>query len=87
MIGLLLAYIWKAFLAVDITNLARRVVRTRKRDIKRPLQRPQKNYKKLAAPPTQQLGKGRLCKPLSGSMDLTLSDYPAGNSEYVQTTP
>ena len=29
----------------------------------------------------------RLCKPLSGSLDLTLSDYPAGNPEYVQTTP
>ena len=29
----------------------------------------------------------RLCKPLSDSPDLTLSDYPAGNPEYVQTTP
>ena len=29
----------------------------------------------------------RLGKPLSGSLHLTLSDYRAGNSEYVQTTP
>ena len=35
---------------------------------------------------TTLVGGNRLCKPLSGSLDLTLSDYPAGNLEYVQTT-
>ena len=36
---------------------------------------------------SRDIKKSMLCKPLSGSLDLTLSDYPAGNPQFLQANP